>query len=186
MLTAAGGLLVRLTVGGLLILAGGIKLSDSQAQRRKWLQAYELLPERMVPSMAVGIPVAELTVGVSVAAGAFGWLAGVAAAGLLAAISGAAAATLIRGRSPRCGCFGRLTRESISWRVVVRNLIMASAVLGVELLGLTRLSIGTYVPVLGQSVTLILVVGLLSLASLSLRQRPTVPRMVDEEAVNVT
>jgi hypothetical protein len=59
--------------------------------------------------------------------GAFGRASAIAAGALLALLTLAVAVSLLRGLTVTCGCFGGLERV-ISWRVVVRNCVLVTAV----------------------------------------------------------
>ena len=79
------------------------------------------MPEPLVPSLAIILPVAELaTGGVLVPAATAPWGAA-AALVLLAVFSVAIAIALLRRRPPDCGCFGRLHASAASARSLVRN-----------------------------------------------------------------
>jgi uncharacterized membrane protein YphA (DoxX/SURF4 family) len=118
---------LRLLVGGLLVLAGSLKLSTHNG--RRWLEPYQLLPAWMLPIAATTIAVAELVAGAALLLGAFGALSAVGAAALLLLVTSAAAITLLRGKRPPCGCFGGLSNELLSWRIVVRNVVFVGLML---------------------------------------------------------
>jgi peroxiredoxin len=63
---------------------------------------------------------AGLLFGASKAAGAVGALA------LLAILSVVVAANMVRGRTPDCHCFGRLSRGPVGWSTVARNALLSS------------------------------------------------------------
>ena len=117
-------LLVKLLVGAVLLVGGLAKISMTSGQRHQWLGAYRLLPRHTIPAVSMAIPLVESSVGLSLVLGMLGSVSKLAAAGLLLAISGAAVLALARGESPECGCFGRLSSELLSARIVVRNLAL--------------------------------------------------------------
>src|SRR5258708_6039482 len=57
------GVVVRILVGALLVLAGAGKLRTVAAERERWLRAYGILPSSIVPAAAVAVPSAELLAG---------------------------------------------------------------------------------------------------------------------------
>jgi uncharacterized membrane protein YphA (DoxX/SURF4 family) len=99
------GLVARLVVGGVWIVAGWLKLPDP-AESVRAVRAYDLLPEAMVPTVGHGLPILEIVVGLLLVAGAGTRVA----AGLsfliqVAFIIGIASAWA-RGLKIECGCFG--------------------------------------------------------------------------------
>jgi hypothetical protein len=93
------------------------------------LDAYRLLPSRAVPGVAVGLVPFELITGLALIAAWNAPLFSIAAAGLFALFAAAMAVNIARGRtSIDCGCFQSI-RQPLEWRLVVRNLVCALAVL---------------------------------------------------------
>jgi uncharacterized membrane protein YphA (DoxX/SURF4 family) len=134
-------LVARVGVGSLLILAGSLKLSTGNGPRQSWLEVYGLLPNKLLPIAAFAIAAAELIAGAALFLGAFGGYGAGAAATVLGLITATAGVTLLRGKRPSCGCFGRLSRDLLSWRIVIRNLVLTAIVLAVVPLGDTAFSI---------------------------------------------
>jgi hypothetical protein len=137
-------LAVRLAAGGLLIVAGVGKLRSVGTWRQVWLASYQLLPRPLVGPVARLLPVVELTCGVTLLLGALGRPSAIAAGVLLALLTLAVAVSLLRGLTLTCGCFGGLERV-ISWRVVVRNCVLVTAVGAVAGHGLKAPSVTTLV-----------------------------------------
>ncbi len=132
------GVVVRILVGALLVLAGAGKLRTVAAERERWLRAYGILPSSIVPAAAVAVPSAELLAGAALILGLGGQLSiGLGVAVLVLVTSGAALA-LARGRRPDCGCFGRWARTQLSWTVVARNLALIGLLAGIGASGLTQ------------------------------------------------
>lgn len=131
-------LVVRLGIGTLLVFSGAIKLLDRHEFRLRWLRAYQIFPEALLPILAVVIPLVELFVGIGFAMGAFGWISVAAVLSILAIVTCGAAVTLLRNKKPACGCFGRLTDHPLSWQLVGRNFfLMGGAGLVAALSGMT-------------------------------------------------
>jgi uncharacterized membrane protein YphA (DoxX/SURF4 family) len=95
----------RLLIGGVLVVAGLLKLPDPAAAERA-VRAYRLLPEGVVPAAAFGLPVLEIAVGLALLAGVFVRSAAVVSAVLLAVYIAAIGSVWARGLSIDCGCFG--------------------------------------------------------------------------------
>jgi uncharacterized membrane protein YphA (DoxX/SURF4 family) len=99
------GVVARLVVGGVWIVAGWLKLPDP-AESVRAVRAYDLLPEAIVPAVGHGLPALEIVVGLLLVLGAVTRIA----AGLsfllqIAFIVGIASAWA-RGLRIECGCFG--------------------------------------------------------------------------------
>lgn len=118
------GVLVRVLIGSLLALAGAAKLVAGASERERWLRAYGLLPNSLVPTAAVAVPVAELIAGAALIVGLGGLLSIGVGAAVLVLVTGAAALALARGRRPDCGCFGQWASAQLSMGIVIRNLAL--------------------------------------------------------------
>jgi uncharacterized membrane protein YphA (DoxX/SURF4 family) len=152
------GVVGRILIGALLVLAGAGKLHTVAAEREKWLRAYDILPSSIVPAAAVAVPSAELLAGVALILGLGGELSiGLGVAVLVLVTSGAALA-LARGRRPDCGCFGRWARTQLSWTVVARNLALIGLLAGIAASGLTQPGIAPW-PITSQVVVAAAVVA---------------------------
>ena len=99
------GLLARLALGGVLLVAGWIKIRDITGSVQSVL-AYELVPYELARVIAVLLPVVEIAVGLLLVLGLL-TRASAAVAGLLMVvfIAGIASAWA-RGLAIDCGCFG--------------------------------------------------------------------------------
>jgi uncharacterized membrane protein YphA (DoxX/SURF4 family) len=95
----------RLVLGGVLVVAGVLKLPDPAAAERA-VRAYRLLPEGLVGPVAFGLPVVEIAVGLALLAGVFVRTAALATAALLAVYIAAVGSAWARGLQIDCGCFG--------------------------------------------------------------------------------
>ena len=95
----------RLILGGVLLVAGALKVIDPQASVAA-VRAYELLPTGLETLVGWGLPFAEVALGLLLLTG-LGTRPAAAAAGLLMLvfIAGVASAAA-RGLSIDCGCFG--------------------------------------------------------------------------------
>ncbi|HEY9562243.1 MAG TPA: MauE/DoxX family redox-associated membrane protein [Nocardioides sp.] len=99
------GLVLRLLVGGVWIVAGALKLPDPAASVRA-VRAYDLLPESIVPTVGHVLPLAEIVIGACLVVGLFTrWSALLSGLLFLVFIIGIASAWQ-RGLQIDCGCFG--------------------------------------------------------------------------------
>jgi uncharacterized membrane protein YphA (DoxX/SURF4 family) len=99
------GLLARLVIGGVWVVAGAIKLPDP-AQSVAAVRAYQLLPSAVVPTVGQLLPVIEVVVGMLLVLGILTRAAAVASALLFAAFVAGIASVWARGITIDCGCFG--------------------------------------------------------------------------------
>jgi hypothetical protein len=116
----------------LVLLAGAAGKLRDRADFALAVEAYELVPERLVPAAALTFALLELTSGLLLAAP---WtrMAGAALALLVMALATAAViVNLARGRRVLdCGCGGLSGRQPISWWLVLRNTMLALVLLAV-------------------------------------------------------
>lgn len=99
------GLLARLVVGGVWIVAGALKLPDP-AQSVTAVRAYDLLPEALVKPVGYLLPGLEIVIGLCLVLGLLTRWAAVASAILFVLFIVGIASAWARGISIDCGCFG--------------------------------------------------------------------------------
>jgi uncharacterized membrane protein YphA (DoxX/SURF4 family) len=99
------GVLARLVVGGVWVVAGASKLPDPAANVRA-VRAYDLLPEAVVPVVGHALPVLEIIVGACLLLGLLTRGVAVVSALMLCAFVVGIASAWARGLSIECGCFG--------------------------------------------------------------------------------
>ncbi len=88
---------------------------------------YRLLPGWLVTPIANGLPPAEAATGVALMAGSAAPWAAWAAIALLLVFALAMALNLLRGRrNIDCGCFQSALRQTLSWTLVLRNMLLAA------------------------------------------------------------
>jgi|tagenome__1003787_1003787.scaffolds.fasta_scaffold20877557_1 uncharacterized membrane protein YphA (DoxX/SURF4 family) len=99
------GLVARLVVGGVWIVAGWLKLPDP-AESVRAVRAYDLLPESIVPAVGHGLPILEVIVGLMLVAGAGTRVAAAVSFLLQVAFVIGISSAWARGLQIECGCFG--------------------------------------------------------------------------------
>jgi uncharacterized membrane protein YphA (DoxX/SURF4 family) len=126
---AALALVLRLGLGGLLIVAGALKLRAPVAFATE-IANYQLVPA-VAPYVAAVLPVLELVLGGALVVAPRAWRRGaaLAALGLLATFTVAVASAYFRRINIDCGCFGT-GGGPITGLTLARNLaLMAAAAL---------------------------------------------------------
>jgi len=99
------GVVARLVLGVVWVVAGALKLGDP-AENVRAVRAYDLLPESLVQVVGHALPVVEIVVGLCLLLGLLTrWAALVSGLLLLGFVVGISAAWA-RGMSIECGCFG--------------------------------------------------------------------------------
>ncbi len=101
----AAGVLARVVVGAVWVVAGVLKLPDPNENVRA-VRAYELLPESVVPVVGHGLPILEILVGLCLLFGLLTRVAAVVSVVLLLAFLTGISSAWARGLSIDCGCFG--------------------------------------------------------------------------------
>lgn len=99
------GLVARLTVGGVLLIAGLLKVVDVTGMQVA-LNAYELFPFPVVSVLSYVIPWTEVIVGVLLVLGLFTRVSAIVSGLLFAAFIVGIAQAWARGLTLDCGCFG--------------------------------------------------------------------------------
>src|SRR4051794_19489403 len=99
------GVVCRLLVGGVWLVAGALKLPDP-AQNVRAVRAYQLLPETVVPLVGHALPIIEILVGGCLVLGLITRVAAVMSAVLLTAVIVGIASAWGRGLSIERGWFG--------------------------------------------------------------------------------
>ena len=122
----AGVLGLRLGVGGVLVVAGALKLRAPTALATQ-IANYQLMAAA-APYLAAILPAVELVVGLAVLAAPRPWRAGAALAALIlfGVFEGAVTAAYLRGINIDCGCFGG-GGGPITWVTILRNLLLMAA-----------------------------------------------------------
>jgi uncharacterized membrane protein YphA (DoxX/SURF4 family) len=119
-------LVLRLGLGGLLVVAGALKLRAPVAFATE-IANYQLLPA-LAPYVAAVLPVVELLVGGALVVAPRAWrrAAALAALALLAAFTVAVGSAFFRRINIDCGCFGT-GGGPITGLTLVRNVVLMAA-----------------------------------------------------------
>jgi thiol-disulfide isomerase/thioredoxin len=112
-------LIARLVLAGVFAVAGAAKLADRKGTRAA-VVAFGA-PERIAGTLAIALPLAELTVAGLLLPASTAIVGALGALALLGLFSAAIAWNLARGRTPDCHCFGQLHSAPASWRTLARN-----------------------------------------------------------------
>lgn len=99
------GVVARLVVGGVWVVAGLLKLPDP-AENVRAVRAYQLLPEGVVPTVGYALPIVEVLIGVCLIIGLLTRVSAVLSGLLLVAFIVGIASAWARGLEIECGCFG--------------------------------------------------------------------------------
>lgn len=98
------GFAFRLVLGLVLLIAGGLKITELDQSARA-VKAYRLFDPAIAELIGYALPPLEILLGLLLLAGLFVRLAAVAAAGLMVIFIIGIASVWIRGISIECGCF---------------------------------------------------------------------------------
>jgi uncharacterized membrane protein YphA (DoxX/SURF4 family) len=99
------GLLLRLVLGGVVLVAGALKVGQLETSARA-VRAYQLLPFDVAGLVGYGLPVLEIAVGLMLVLGLFTRVNAVVAGLLMLAFIIGISSAWARGLSIDCGCFG--------------------------------------------------------------------------------
>ena len=99
------GLLARLTLGVVLMVAGGLKVTSPKVSAMA-VRAFQILPYDLAGYVGYALPVVEVAVGLLLVAGLFTRAAAVVGGLLMLAFVIGIISAWTRGLSIDCGCFG--------------------------------------------------------------------------------
>lgn len=99
------GLVARLVLGGVLVVAGGLKLGNF-GESIEAVRAYRLLPYDLSAPLGYALPVIEVAAGLLLIVGLFTRAAALVGGLLMLSFIIAIASVWARGLSIDCGCFG--------------------------------------------------------------------------------
>lgn len=127
-------LLVSANVLAVLLASASLHKLVHRAEFRRSLTAYELVPDQMVPVLALGLPMLELASAAMLLIDPWRVLGGVLGAAMFAVYALAMSINLLRGRRDlACGCgWGVSSAEAeprVSFGLVARNLVLIALAL---------------------------------------------------------
>lgn len=99
------GLIARLVLGGVFLVAGGLKVTTPEALA-KATQAYQVLPHDLAAYVGYALPPIEVILGLLLVLGLFTRVSAVITSVLLIAFIVGIAQAWARGLTIDCGCFG--------------------------------------------------------------------------------
>jgi uncharacterized membrane protein YphA (DoxX/SURF4 family) len=124
--TGLAVLLFVRTVAALVLIMASVPKLISPAKFVQIIQDYQLLPDKLTRLAGYVIPLTELSVGLALFSGITAPWPSLFAALLFGLFGGAICVNLLRGRRYiDCGCFGAGREAQLSWRSVLRNVILA-------------------------------------------------------------
>ncbi len=156
-------LIARLILAAVFGIAGVTKIADP-AGSRKAMTGFGV-PENLAGAFGRALPMLELVVAIALLPLATAWLGGIGALGLLLIFLAGIGVNLARGKTPDCHCFGQLHSEPVSWKIFVRNAVLAMIALFLVVNAQQGLSAFAWLEDLkaGEIVTLVISVGTLAL-----------------------
>ena len=121
----------RLILGGVLLVAGALKVSDPYSSATS-VRAYQILPVDLANFLGFVLPFAEVVIGIFLIVGIWVRLNAIAGGALMVMFIIAIGQAWIRGISLDCGCFGKggllETNELPVWNYTVeiaRDIVLA-------------------------------------------------------------
>ena len=100
------GLVARVVLGVVLVVAGGLKVGHLETSARS-VRAYQLLPYDVAGYVGYALPVLEIAVGLLLVVGLLTRGSAVVGGFLMVVFIGGIASAWARGLSIDCGCFGK-------------------------------------------------------------------------------
>jgi uncharacterized membrane protein YphA (DoxX/SURF4 family) len=117
---------VRVLLGGLLLVAGGLKVGHP-AELAATIASFRLLPAAIVGPLALALPYVELLLGSYLVAGLFTRTVAIVSTAQFVFYGGAIASAVVRHIPANCGCFGPNDTTAADWPHVAFDLLLAAA-----------------------------------------------------------
>jgi uncharacterized membrane protein YphA (DoxX/SURF4 family) len=118
---------------GLVFLVSGLGKVFERERTVQTVIAYNVLPEFLARIYGLLLPWGELALAGLLLIGLLTKSAAFLLALLLISFAIAVSVNLARGREMDCGCFGRVVREKISWRTLVRIAVLLALAINVRM-----------------------------------------------------
>lgn len=115
---------LRLLIGGVLIVAGALKVMHSEALASA-IAGFRLVPQPVVLPLAIALPPLELIFGFYLVAGLFTRVAAGVVCAMFLAYAAAVASAVIRHIPANCGCFGPNDAATADWPHVAGDVVAA-------------------------------------------------------------
>jgi hypothetical protein len=116
---------------GVVFLSASIPKLFAAREFRRALTNYQLLPVWLVAPVGTWLPRFELLIAAALLTGVAITITATIAGLALLAFSVAVGVNLARGRSIECGCFGGASPRRITWRLALRDVVLAAAAFAV-------------------------------------------------------
>lgn len=100
------GLLSRLILAGVLLVAGGAKFFEGTFAAQRAINAYKIFPPSWAPFLGYALPGLEILLGIVLLIGVFIRLSSLITALVMAGFIAGIISVWVRGYSIDCGCFG--------------------------------------------------------------------------------
>lgn len=135
--------ILRLFIGGFFLLAGALKVAHPAALAVT-IAAMQVVPRVVIAPLAMLLPYFEIGLGVYLIIGLFTRAAAIIVMMQLIVFAGIIASVVARGIVTSCGCFGPADTAPATYLDVVRDLVLALAVLPVVLAGPGRFAVDSH------------------------------------------
>src|SRR5260370_37016020 len=112
----------RILLAAVFAVAGIAKLFDLRGSRKS-LEAFGV-PGWLAKPLGILLPLAELACAAALIPDAWAWWGANGVLAMLALFIAGISVNLARGRAPDCHCFGQLSSSPVSWKTLVRNLVL--------------------------------------------------------------
>ncbi len=116
-------LILRVAIGLVFIVAGIAKIGHA-AEFAAQIAGFRLLPQPVIPPMALVLPFLEVLLGGYLVIGLFTRASAWTAALLFALFDAAIASAVVRGMTVSCGCFGPNDTTVTTWPEVARDAVL--------------------------------------------------------------
>ena len=125
---------LRFAIGAILLVTAAGKLLDIPGFADV-LKTYKAFPDRILFSLALAVPLAELALALWLFSGRFLVAAAITSVVMHLAYAVWSAVSVLRGlRLSNCGCFGVFWPRPLGWTTVAEDLVMTAASFGLVVL----------------------------------------------------